>query len=294
MFEKLTHCPLCNSGHFHNHIICKDYTVSHEQFAIVQCDSCDFYFTNPRPEPQALPKYYESEDYISHQNKSNNLINTVYRFARSYTLKQKLKLVQHYKSGGKLLDIGCGTGHFLKTCQSGGFEVQGIEPSSTARQQAVDQNLTVFEDISSIPDSSTFDVITMWHVLEHIPNLNEFLQHVHHLLSSNGTLIVAVPNIESFDQKLYQQNWAAYDVPRHLYHFSQKTMQALMKKHSFKLINTSPMKLDAFYVSLLSEKYAHNGKTKYLQSFINGLKSNNYAKHHKNNYSSLIYIFSKK
>ncbi len=293
MFEKLDNCPLCNSGHFHNYIICKDHTVSHEDFAIVRCDDCDFLFTNPRPSSETIDSYYESEDYVSHQNKSNNLINLVYRFARKFTLTKKLKLINSFNSTGKqLLDIGCGTGHFISYCKTNGWQVEGVEPNETARNNASSKGIRVAEHLSEL-QSNTYDVITMWHVLEHIPTINEYLKTINSLLNKNGKFIVAVPNVDSYDADHYKSHWAAYDVPRHLYHFSQKTMSKMMKKHGFKVIKTKPMKLDAFYVSLLSEKYKKPGIKNYINSIINGCLSNSYASKNNNNYSSLIYIIRK-
>jgi len=293
MFEKLDQCPLCNSGHFHNYIICKDHTVSQEDFAIVKCDKCNFLFTNPRPSSTSLDSYYESEDYVSHQNKSNNITNLIYRFARKFTLKGKLKLINSFNLQTKqLLDIGCGTGHFINLCKSKGWHVDGVEPNETARNIARSNHTHVVEQLSDLENKS-YDVITMWHVLEHIPDINDYLNTIHRLLNKNGRFIVAVPNISSYDASYYKDKWAAYDVPRHLYHFSQQTMAAMMKKHGFKVIATKPMKLDAFYVSLLSEKYKQPGVGNYVQSILKGSISNSYARKHQNNYSSLIYIIRK-
>lgn len=293
MFEKLNNCPLCNSGHFHNYIICKDYTVSREDFAIVKCDQCDFLFTNPRPSATSLDAYYASEDYVSHQNKSNNITNLVYRFARNFTLKNKLKLINSFDMPEKqLLDIGCGTGHFINLCKSNRWQVAGVEPNETARNIARSNNTHVVESLSEL-DQSSYNIITMWHVLEHIPDINDLLHSVHTLLNKSGRFIVAVPNVASYDANYYKNHWAAYDVPRHLYHFSQLTMAAMMKKHGFKVVDTKPMKLDAFYVSLLSEKYKQPGIANYLKSIIKGSLSNSYARSNQNNYSSLIYIIRK-
>lgn len=293
MFEKLDHCPLCNSGHFHNYIICKDHTVSNENFAIVQCNACDFLFTNPRPSGESLSSYYESEDYISHQNKSNSLTNFVYRIARKFTLKSKLKLIESFGLPSKtLLDIGCGTGHFIETCKDAGWSVSGVEPNNTARTRAQKTTPNIYEQLDDIAHNN-IDVITMWHVLEHIPDINHLLSTVHSLLTKNGRFVVAVPNINSYDAQLYKQHWAAYDVPRHLYHFSSSTMAKMMKKHNFKIVQALPMKLDAYYVSLLSEKHNKPGVSNYVNAFINGYKSNSYANKHNNNFSSLIYIIRK-
>ncbi|UII22340.1 class I SAM-dependent methyltransferase [Fulvivirga ligni] len=293
MLETLSQCPICEGTTFTDQFTCKDYTVSKEKFTVVRCNSCKFLFTNPRPAEQNLGEYYQSEDYISHSNQSNNPINFIYKIARQYTLKGKLKLVNTLQPNkGYILDIGCGTGHFLETCEADGWKTTGVEPDETARKYSINKVEHLYESIDQVPDE-TFNVISMWHVLEHIPNLNGFMKHIQRLLKSNGCFIVAVPNHESMDAQMYKEQWAAYDVPRHLYHFDQQSMQSLMAKYGMKIDAVKPMKLDSFYVSLLSETYKGSGVTKYAKSLINGLKSNSYAKKNKNNYSSLIYIITK-
>jgi len=268
--EKLTNCPICNSTKSELHKTVKDCTVSQEDFDIVKCTSCEFLFTNPRPNPESLGDYYKSEDYISHTNKSNSPINLIYKLARTQTLKWKFSLVN--KTAPKtILDYGCGTGHFLNYCHKKEIKVNGFEPDEDARKIA-QQNLGEAIFASTLAIKNTFDVITLWHVLEHIPNLNEAMIWLKNHLAKNGRLIIAVPNSESYDAKIYDKYWAAYDVPRHLYHFTKNTLTDLAIKHSFCVESIHPMKLDSFYVSLLSNKHKHN-QTKPINSFINGLKS---------------------
>lgn len=290
----MDHCPLCHSGHYHSYLECKDYTVSKEHFQLVQCDACDFVFTNPRPAADELGQYYESEEYISHSNKSNDLVNTVYKIVRNFTLRSKTNLLNKLQpSQGQLLDMGCGTGEFIHSCQQSGWNIQGIEPSPHAREQAEQLNgLTIHKDLFNLPDEAQFDAITLWHVLEHVPDLGATVEKLKRILKQQGVLVVAVPNYQAKDAALYGEHWAAYDVPRHLYHFSQQTMAKLMKAHGLKVDSIRPMKLDAFYVSLLSEKYKHQSQN-YLRAVWNGWKSNRWAQRHENNYSSLIYIIRK-
>ncbi len=301
MYERLSKCPLCESENFQNKIICNDYLVSKESFVIVRCDDCRFEFTNPRPKPEQLGNFYQSQSYISHTNKITGLIDLVYKTARFFALKKKLRIINKLSEKGSILDYGCGTGAFLNTCKRGGWQTTGVEPNADARKIAeqtaetsIVKNLETLQDNEGI---TGFDVITLWHVLEHISDINEVIQQLKNLLNKNGKLIVAVPNHQALDQQIYKEHWAAYDLPRHLYHFGQSTMKAIMKKHKFKLIKTIPMKLDAYYVSLLSEQYLKiNGKekgNKYYNSIVNGYKSNIYAKKNNDNYSSLIYVFKK-
>jgi 2-polyprenyl-3-methyl-5-hydroxy-6-metoxy-1,4-benzoquinol methylase len=288
--KNLKHCPICNSEENTLYLQCKDYTVTNEVFDIVQCSSCGFKFTNPRPNDEDLGKYYESEEYISHSRTNKGLIYRLYHIARNYTLSNKYNLVKN-TSAKKLLDIGCGTGEFLNFCQSKDMQVVGVEPSDKARDFAISEyNLEIHKEDFLQTSEDKFDAITMWHVLEHVPNLNKRLEEIHNLLNNNGYLYIAVPNCESCDAQLYRQYWAAYDVPRHLYHFTKKDIYNLADKHSFAVDKILPMKLDSFYVSMLSEKYK-NGKINYLSAFIIGLLSN--IKAGKDNYSSLIYVLKK-
>lgn len=294
MYEKVVSCPICNGLEFRNEIICEDHTVSHESFAITKCNNCDFLITNPRPDQSQIGTYYQSEDYISHANKSNSPINFAYKLARNFTLKSKLKIINNLKNQGSLLDYGCGTGYFLEYCKRNNWKVEGIEPDEKTRaisSEKISQGIQ--NNLSSLDHKSKFDIITLWHVLEHVHELKSLLDNLQPLLKKDGYLIVAVPNVNSFDAQHYKEHWAAYDVPRHLYHFNQLTFKELSKFHGYKLVNTLPMKLDAYYVSMLSEKYK-TGKNNYLKSILNGYKSNSWAKNNENNYSSLIYILQAK
>lgn len=284
--ENLTHCPICNSDKSELYKTVKDHTVSQEEFNIVSCKSCSFLFTNPRPNTESLGSYYESDDYISHTNKSNNPINLVYKLARTQTLKWKFNLANE-TNPKTLLDYGCGTGHFLKYANNKGLEINGFEPDKDAREIAkTELGNNIYSTSKEI--NKQYDVITLWHVLEHIPNLNEVVAWLKNHLTADGRIIIAVPNPESFDAKNYDKYWAAYDVPRHLYHFTKNTLTNLANKHSFCVESIHPMKLDSFYVSLLSNQQKHNSY-KPLNSFLTGFKSNSYATKTMN-YSSLIYV----
>jgi 2-polyprenyl-3-methyl-5-hydroxy-6-metoxy-1,4-benzoquinol methylase len=296
MLEKIETCPVCgNKGH-KPFLICKDHTVSKEEFQIVECNHCQFKFTTPVPRETIIGKYYQSNEYISHSDTKDGLVNRLYHLVRKITLKNKLSLVNSLTRGRTILDIGCGTGYFLKTCKENGWQIDGMEPDQNARKMAEKLNKhELYSDLFSIQQNHQYDIVTLWHVLEHMYKLNESIIKIKLLMKEQGKLVIAVPNCESEDARIYKENWAAYDVPRHLYHFSQKTMATLLEKHDLKIDQTIPMKFDSFYVSMMSEKYtSENNKPGLIRSFINGCKSNIYGFMNENNYSSIIYIASKK
>ncbi|WP_418512662.1 class I SAM-dependent methyltransferase [Corallibacter sp.] len=273
------------------HLVVKDHSVSGEKFELCYNESLDMLETYPQPSLQNLPSYYESEDYISHTDAKRNLFESVYHLVRSYSLKQKLKLINKQSVSGKtLLDVGCGTGDFLQTALKNNWNVFGVEPNPQARNIANKKNNNVVYDADKISEfkKESFDVITLWHVLEHLPNLEEQLALYKSLLKKEGTLIVAVPNFKSFDATYYKEFWAAYDVPRHLWHFSRTAISKLVSKNNMKVVKTLPMMFDAYYVSLLSEGYKSGSKNP-LKAFYIGFRSNLKAKQSKE-YSSHIYI----
>ena len=291
--ETLSYCPVCSNNRFSPFLICNDQLVSHEDFAIQQCNKCGFRFTNPRPDEATIGSYYKSEQYISHNDSSGGIINVAYRAVRNYTLRTKLNLINKLnQKPGRILDVGCGTGAFLETCRKGGWEVMGTEPDSDARAMATERlQIEIKPDLSALFRTNPFDIISLWHVLEHIPNLNQVIPQLHKLLAEQGTLLIAVPNSDSYDATYFGEYWAAYDVPRHLYHFTPSTIDPLFKKHGFHLIAQQPMSFDAFYIAMLSTRYK-TGRTNYPKSIQVGLTSNSKAKQTGNS-SSLIYLFRK-
>jgi len=291
--ELLSACPVCDNESFTTHLDCPDHFLSKEIFTISKCEKCGFLFTNPRPEANKLSSYYQSEKYISHSNSRKGFQNLLYQWVRNYTISKKLKLIRSYKQQGTLLDIGCATGEFLNYCKNKKWDVLGIEPNKTARENGIENYSLIIESEShlNIIQSSSFDVITMWHVLEHVPLVNERIDQLQRLLRSNGYLFIAVPNANSHDAKFYGSFWAAYDVPRHLYHFTKGTITRLFSKHDFVLVKAVPMKFDSYYVSMLSEKHIQLKNT-FLNGLLSGFISNRSARKN-GEYSSMIYVFKK-
>ncbi|AOW17896.1 methyltransferase [Polaribacter vadi] len=268
---------------------CKDYTVSGELYHVKKNTEFDMLVTVPVP--KNLGDYYKSENYISHTDSKKSVLDKVYQSLKNITLKRKLKLINSFGTSTKnILDVGAGTGDFLKVCKDNSWNVFGTEPDLDARNIAAKKEIILHEDLSKIKKSK-FDVITLWHVLEHVENLQEYISELENLLSEKGRLIIAVPNYKSYDAKYYKQHWAAFDVPRHLWHFSQTSIPKLFSEVDMIVENTLPMKFDAYYVSLLSEKYK-SGKMNPVKSFQKGFTSNLKAKD-TNEYSSLIYLLKK-
>lgn len=270
---------------FYNKVV--DHSVSKEVFDLHHNPEFDMLITFPKPSLEKLPSYYESDDYISHTDGKRSLFEKMYHFIKGISLKNKLKLINSQGVKGKLLDIGAGTGDFLAVAKSDGWQTVGIEPSAKAKEIAIKKGVNFAQDLASL-ESNSFDIITMWHVLEHVPNLEEYISELKRLIKPSGTIIIAVPNFKSYDAKYYGEFWAAFDVPRHLWHFSKTAIQKLFAKENLKLVEVLPMKFDSFYVSLLSEKYK-NGKMNFLKAFWIGLKSNQYG-NRKKEYSSHIYV----
>ncbi|KAB1157094.1 class I SAM-dependent methyltransferase [Flavobacterium luteum] len=266
----------------------KDHSVSKETFELFRDETLDLVYTHPQPKENTLPKYYESEDYISHTDGKRSFFEKAYHFVKNIALKNKLNLINNIqKSKGSLLDIGAGTGEFLFFAKENGWNCVGVEPSEKAKAIALKKGVS-FSETTNLLEDHSFDVITMWHVLEHVPNIEDQIKELKRLLKPNGTILIAVPNFNSYDAKQYGVFWAAYDVPRHLWHFSKTAIKLLFQKQNLHLEKVLPMKFDAFYVSLLSEKYK-SGKMNFVKAFIIGLQSNIRAKQTLE-YSSHIYI----
>jgi 2-polyprenyl-3-methyl-5-hydroxy-6-metoxy-1,4-benzoquinol methylase len=289
-------CPCCNSSNIHEVLKTVDHTVSRQQFEIWQCNNCTLRFTQNVPSETAITSYYQSPGYVSHSNTKEGLINRLYHVVRNYTLHAKKRLIKRAceEPDSTLLDVGAGTGAFVNIMKEAGYTVTGLEPDETARKNAFQQykvQLQTLEELFALPANS-FHVITLWHVLEHVHQLHNYLDTFHAVLKNNGTLIIAVPNYTSHDAQLYGKDWAAYDVPRHLYHFSPQSMHVLMNQHKFIVKEYVPMWFDSFYISLLSEKN-RNRHGNLFTAFLNGLLSNIKTYKDVKKCSSLIYIIKK-
>lgn len=298
MAEIITYnsCPCCNNSNITSFLKAKDYTVSNEVFEILKCNNCTVAFTQNIPTQSQIGKYYQSTNYISHSDTKQGLISKIYHAVRNITLVSKRNLVIKHtnKQAGNLLDIGAGTGAFSNAMQLAKWNVTGLEPDEIARTNAknkYDLDLQNPENLFK-QNPETFDAITLWHVLEHIHTLQEYLKQFHIVLKKEGKIFIAVPNYTCYDAGYYKEYWAGYDVPRHLYHFSPKSMELLAAKNNFKVSKTYPMWFDSTYVAMLSEQYK-KGKQNLLKAYFIGMLSNAKAMFNHKKCSSVIYVLEK-
>lgn len=292
-FEEVRSCPVCQGTHFESTLTCTDHTASHEVFHVKHCLGCGLGITSPRPVETEASHYYESDQYISHTSASRTLFDSIYLIIRAFTTRWKYRLVKPYLRTHGLLDYGCGTGSFLDAVKKHHPNILGVEPSAIARTK-VDPDIVVHGTLNELPPQA-FDVITLWHVLEHVYSLRETLRALKDRLPDGGILFVAVPNHKSSDAKHYGQHWAAYDVPRHLWHFSRESMATFLHQEGLRIVQILPMKLDAYYVSLLSERYAHPGTPgpiRLVRALWVAMRSN-LAARRLTNHSSLIFVAQK-
>jgi 2-polyprenyl-3-methyl-5-hydroxy-6-metoxy-1,4-benzoquinol methylase len=289
-------CPCCGSSVLKKALVATDYLVSQKEFEIWECVDCTLRFTQHTPDAQAISQYYQSSDYISHSGTNKGIINALYHTVRKITLSDKRRLILSVTQidNGRLLDIGAGTGAFVSHMQMNGWQATGLEPDAMARSNALTANkvnLLASDALFEFAENS-FDVITMWHVLEHVHDLHNYMEQLKKILKPNGKIFIAVPNYTSYDARFYKGFWAAYDVPRHLYHFSPEAMFQLLSIHDLHLLASRVMWYDSFYISLLSEKYRKKEKNA-IRGLLVALFSNLRAFVDKERCSSLIYIIGK-
>lgn len=290
-------CCLCDHPKLSLFMTCQDHSVSNESYDLYRCDNCGFVLTQDAPDEKSIGKYYQFEDYISHSNTRKGLIYKLYHTARSWMLGRKRRAIRRITDPQEktLLDIGCGTGYFLDHMKTHGWQVAGIERDAGARafsKKNFDLNVHPPDELFKM-GKNRFSVITLWHVLEHVHNLDGYLNRIHELLKEDGVLVLALPNYQSVDAAHYRPFWAAYDVPRHLWHFSPESVEQLANRFRFPIMKKICMPLDAFYVSMLSEKYREN-KLSLISGFCIGTVSYLISLFNINRCSSIIYMLKKK
>ena len=276
-----------------------DHLVTGRKFDILKNPETTILETHPRPTKEELPTYYDSENYTSHNDKSAGIVSFCYRIIKSISTRRKIRIGQNSLSKNtpqnkpRLLDVGCGTGDFLYSCLKKGWQINGIENNKNAKNNSrTELSSFIFDDFEFLKSQpERFDIITMWHSLEHIIDLKQTIVDMKKLLTNKGVIVVACPNHKSFDAMFYKESWAAYDLPRHLWHFDKDSISKLFVEHNMQLTKTLPMCWDSFYISILSEKIISK-KNKFLKGVIVGLLSNVSAMFSKE-HSSLIYVFNK-
>lgn len=283
-------CPWCDSEKTQMHLWVKDLFLTQEPFEIYECLKCGLLFTEPRPDANSIGKYYQSEEYYSHQENKSGFIPKIYESIKRVNLRHKRKLATKGLKVGTMLEIGCGVGDFLHEMEQKGWNCTGIEPSKEAKAIAknrVKAHILNPDELASLEDEN-FDLITMWHVLEHVDNLKEEVMHLQRLLKKGGRLVLALPNYKSADAEFYREYWAAYDVPRHLNHFCRESINNIFKNTKLKLKKTDKLVWDAYYISYMSEKYK-NHTLPLLKGALRGLISNCKAQK-SGEWSSLVYV----
>ena len=286
-------CPWCGSENARLYIELKDLFLTQEPFKILECKECGLLYTTPRPNKDEIGRYYKSEEYYSHQENKEGFIPKVYEKVKSVNLKNKYGIATEGKEKGKALDIGCGVGDILHTMEQHGWDCTGVEPSEDAKviaKKRIKGQLLSSEEQENLPDSS-FDIITMWHVLEHVDDIRWQIQQLHRLCKPGGRIIIALPNYKSYDGQYYKAEWAAYDVPRHLNHFNKETLIRFFEESHLKYIKTEKLRWDAYYISYMSEKYRHNSLP-LVRGAVRGMISNCKARK-TGEWSSLVYVFER-
>lgn len=286
-------CPWCGSENAQLHLELKDLFLTQEPFKILECKECGLLYTTPRPNKDEIGRYYKSEEYYSHQENKEGFIPKVYEKVKSVNLKNKYGIATEGKEKGKALDIGCGVGDFLHTMEQHGWDCTGVEPSEDAKviaKKRIKGQLLSSEEQENLPDSS-FDIITMWHVLEHVDDIRWQIQQLHRLCKPGGRIIIALPNYKSYDGQYYKAEWAAYDVPRHLNHFNKETLIKILEESGLRHVKTEKLMWDAYYISYMSEKYRKHS-IPLLRGAFRGLVSNCKARK-TGEWSSLVYVFER-
>lgn len=287
-------CPWCGSDSCEPHLDTFDYFLTREPFSIVRCKQCGLLYTTPQPDSESIGNYYKSDNYLSHNDKKGGLIPFIYNRVKRVNIAYKYKTATTGIAGKRMLDFGCGVGDFISYAKEHGYTVEAADASEAARKAAsekLNQQVHTPQDIFNMPDNS-FDIITLWHVLEHIDTLKEHVEMLNRLLAPNGRLVIALPNYRSFDAQYYGGQWAAYDLPRHLCHFNRDTIAAIFANTDLKITCIKPLKWDAYYISMMSEQYRKSSMS-FIKGMLRGLKSNSKAKR-SGEYSSMIYIFERK
>lgn len=288
-------CLVCGSSNIELLFECSDHFVSHENFELAKCSNCGFIFTGNAPKQSEIAAYYKSDAYISHSNTQKGLINKMYHIVRNLMLRKKWRLISRLSKGKVLLDIGCGTGYFPNYMKQKGYESYGMEIDENARKFAAENfgiKVSSPDELLTQSHKSAYDIITLWHVLEHIYDTDTYMNWIHESLKDDGTLLIAIPNCSSYDAKTYKKYWAAYDVPRHIWHFTPDTLNMFISTYKFRLVAVKRLPFDSYYNSLMSARYAGK-RISLVHGFVIGMLSNLKSFFLPKKASSIIYVLKK-
>ncbi|MGJ8683020.1 MAG: class I SAM-dependent methyltransferase [Nonlabens sp.] len=277
-----------NAPTYTHFLTVQDYFLTQEKFELYKNEQTEVLKTTPQPEN--LESYYESENYLSHDDSQDSFFARCYQYAKGWNLKSKKSLIGKYAVDGKILDIGAGVGDVVGALKKSGYDAVGYEPSKKARIFAARKGIELLDQTDSIQPNS-IKVISMYHVLEHVPDYDKQIADIKNWLQEDGVLILALPNYNSFDAKWFKQHWAGYDVPRHLFHFNKRAVRNVFQG-DFEIVSTKPMWFDSFYVSILSARYQKK-KLAFVYGIIIGLISNIAALFSKEP-SSIVYVLKKR
>ena len=286
------HCPSCGSEKSNLFLQAPDYRISQLDFEIHSCWNCGLHYTKAVPSADTIGSFYKADSYDSHRVDNKSLISRIYRMVRKINVAKKIKWIHRYNSKrGLVVDYGCGLGHLVSELKNQGYNAQGFEIDADVRalsRETLNLEIHPLEDFHLL-DEASISVITMWHVLEHVYELNSDFQHIVDKLADDGAIFIAVPNFKSYDAKFYKKEWEAYDLPRHLYHFDNESIKRFCSRFGLRLESKIPMRFDSYYVSMRSEKNKKNGflLRGVLIGWLSNLLSFRYG------YSSHAYVFKK-
>ena len=245
-------CIICSSESTSPFLMINDRLANiKEDFQLVKCE-CGLVYLNPRPKFENIKKFYQSHEYDPHKNLKNNFRDKTYKIVQKLTLKWKHKIITSFITTGALLDIGGGRGAFAKFMKEKGWEVTLQENFGK-----IDKRINGLHHIKKLEEldcSDKFDVITLWHSLEHIHDIHALFNKINKFLNPVGILLIAVPNINAPERKFYNKNWAPYDAPRHLYHFNLSSLTLLCSNYGYEIVQKFSLYQDTPYNILLSIK----------------------------------------
>ena len=245
-----THCIICSSKYASSFISLNDrLSNSSKKYNLLKC-ICGFIYLNPRPDIGEINHYYKLDNYDPHKESFNSFWNTAYHYVQKVTLNWKYRIITKYIKKGSLLDIGGGKGEFAQFINKKGWDVTFQDNMTDLNRR--ENNSFFVRELSNVNSTKRFDVITLWHSLEHIHNIKYLFDSINNMLKDSGILIIAVPNMNAPERKFYKYTWAPYDAPRHLYHFNLDSLNKLCQNKGYYIMSKYSLYQDIPYNVILS------------------------------------------